>query len=190
MLIYAISVTFYEIHCVSSCHPGVGSVRLGDDIKPLLLSGCAHPGAGDIFWGGVPQRIRPLYTAGMFLAAASYFAFTYFLLFRLSPVEAQIGGRFGFWVFNALYALILIPSALWMPLTFAAIGQSSEGLVWAVRLVLAVVGLASLGLLAALLSVEPRQPLWAYWLAVAGSVGFCFQTMVLDALIWAAFFPM
>jgi hypothetical protein len=73
--------------------------------------------AGD-FWGGVPDGLRSLYTVNMFLAAAGYFAFTFFLMYRLKPTTRG-GGRFGLGTFNALYALILIPSALWMPLTFA-----------------------------------------------------------------------
>jgi hypothetical protein len=147
-----------------------------------------HPAAADALWGGVPQGLRTFYTAGMLVAAAGYLAFTQFLLLQLNPDEARIGKRLGFGVFNGLYAAILVPSALWMPLTFAWIGHPGAGLWWAIRLVLAVVGLASLGLLAALLSVEPRRPAWAYWLAVAGSIGFSVQTAVLDALIWAAFF--
>ena len=147
-----------------------------------------HPGSSEVLWGGVPQQIRPFYTAVMFLAAAGYFAFTCFIFFRLDPGETQIYRRFGFWGFNALYAAILVPSALWMPLTFLAVEQSSVLLLWMVRIVLVVVGLASLSLLFALLKVEPRRPLWAYWLAVLGAVFFCIQTAVLDALLWAAFF--
>jgi hypothetical protein len=146
-----------------------------------------HPGASDILWGGVPQDIRPFYTVGMFLAAAGYFAFTYFLL-RLTPYETQVIHRFGYGVFNTLYAAILIPSALWMPLTFMAVERSSPILLWIVRVVLAVVGVASLGLLYALVNVKPRQPWWAHRMAVIGSVAFCIQTVLLDAIIWGALF--
>jgi hypothetical protein len=149
-----------------------------------------HPDAGTILWGGVPQSIRPLYTASMFLAAAGYFAFTYFVLFRLDPDAAQVARRLGFGVFNALYAAILIPSALWMPLTFLAVEQSSPALLWIVRVVLAVVGIASLGLFFALMTVKPRQPWWAHRIAVVGSVGFCIQTVLLDAILWVAFFSL
>jgi hypothetical protein len=147
-----------------------------------------HPNAGQALWGGVPDRIQPFYTAGMFLAATGYFAFTYFILFRLNPSKTQVFGRFGFGVFNILYAAILIPSALWMPLTFWALEKSSLCLLWTVRMVLAAVGLASLSLLLALLKVEPRLPRWAHRLAVAGSASFCLQTIILDAIIWVAFF--
>lgn len=148
----------------------------------------SHPNATNVLWGGVPASIRPLYTAGMFLAAAGYFAFIYFILFRLDPDKARVEHRFGFGIFNALFAAILIPSALWMPLTFAAAAASSVALLWVVRLVLAAVGIASLSLLVALLNVEPRQPTWAYLLAVTGCVAFCLQTAVLDMIVWSAYF--
>ena len=147
-----------------------------------------HPNASQILWSGVPQEIQPFYTVGMFLAAAGYFAFTYFILFRLHPQDARVADRFGFGLFNALYAVVLIPSALWMPLTFLAVEQSSQTLVWTVRIVLLLVAAASLGLLAALLKVAPRQPLWAHRLALVGMVGFCLQTVLLDAIFWGAYF--
>jgi hypothetical protein len=149
-----------------------------------------YPNAGDVLWGGVPESIRPFYTANMFVAAAGYFAFIYFTLFRLSPANTRVFDRYGFGLFNALYAAILLPSALWMPLSLLAVEQASPALAWLVRLDLAVVGLASLGLIFALLKVEPRQPRWAHVLAVAGSVGFCIQTVLLDAIIWAALFQL
>jgi hypothetical protein len=147
-----------------------------------------HPNATDVLWGGVPGSIRPFYTAGMFLAAVGYFAFIHFVFFRLKPAAARVGNRFGFGAFNILFAAILIPSALWMPLTFAAAETSSIVLLWVVRMALAAVGLASLGLLAALLNTQPRQPRWAYWLAVIGCAAFCLQTAVLDMVVWSAYF--
>jgi hypothetical protein len=152
------------------------------------LSVQAHPNAVDLLWGGVPQALRPFYTACMFIAAAGYFAFTYYILFRLDPPVTQLFGHFGFGLFNSLYAAILIPSSLWMPLTFLALERSSQVLLWAVRLDLALVALASVGLLIALLNVQPRRPAWAIRLAIAGAIGFCIQTVLLDSIIWSAFF--
>jgi hypothetical protein len=140
-------------------------------------------------WGGVPDSLRPVYTISMLLAAAGYFAFSYFVFFRLDPATARIGSRIGFGAFNVLYALILIPSALWMPLTFTMLEAPSEELWWAIRLTLGLVGVASLGLLAALLTVQSPGAAGARWVAVIGSVAFCFQTAILDALVWPAFFP-
>ncbi len=146
-----------------------------------------HPDPG-AFWGGVPDGLRPVYTINMFLAAAGYFAFTYFLMYRLKPATDTAGGP-GLGVFNLLYLLILLPSALWMPLTFAMLDAPSEGLWAAIRLTLAAVAIGSLGLLVGLLIVRPRTPSLSHKLAVAGSLAFCMQTAVLDALVWPAYFP-
>jgi hypothetical protein len=143
---------------------------------------------GDV-WGGVPETLRPLYTVTMLLAAAGYFAFSYFVLLKVDPDRSRIGDRFGFGAFNLLYALILIPSALWMPLTFEMLESPGPGLWWAIRLVLGAVGIGSLGILAAIIAVRPVSAPGARRVALAGSAAFCLQTAVMDALIWPAYFP-
>ena len=148
----------------------------------------AHPEAGSDFWGDVPAAMQPGYVVTMLLAATGYFAFTRFL-FRLHPAQVKIGERFGYGVFKWIYALILVPSALWMPLTFAMIENPSAGLWVSIRLTLAAVGIGSLLLIAALLRMQPRAPKGAFRFAVAGSIAFTFQTAILDALVWPAFFP-
>jgi hypothetical protein len=140
-------------------------------------------------WGGVPVGLLPVYVASMALATAGFFAFTYFLLFQADPDRARIAGRFDYGLFEGLYAMILVPSALWLPLTSAMVQQPSSLLWLGIRLVLAVVGLASVALLLALLGLRPRQPVRAYGLAVAGSLAFCIQTAVLDLFVWTALFP-
>jgi hypothetical protein len=147
-----------------------------------------QPEAGTLLWGGVPAAMRPLYTAGMLIAALGYFAFTGYLFLGVDAREARVGERFGFGIFNGLYIGILVPSALWMPLTFVMVEQPSAWLWLVIRIVLAIVGLSSLGLLTALLFLQPKRKAWAYWLAVAGTVGFSIQTAILDAVVWTAFF--
>jgi hypothetical protein len=148
----------------------------------------AHPEAGGDFWGGVPEAMRSGYVVTMLLAVAGYFAFTRFV-FRLRPAQVRVANRFDYRSFQAIYALILLPSALWMPLTFAMIQDPSAGLWLAIRLTLALVGVGSLALVAALLWLQPSKPKVAYRLAVAGSLAFAFQTAILDALVWPAYFP-
>ncbi len=140
-------------------------------------------------WGDVPAALLPVYVVSMLLAAAGYFAFTGFLLFGPDPDKVLIAGRVGYGLFHVLYLLILFPSAMWLPLTAAMVQQPSSALWLSIRLVLALVGLGSIGLLLALLFLRPRLPAWPYWLAVAGSTAFCFQTAVLDLFVWTAFFP-
>jgi hypothetical protein len=124
----------------------------------------------------------------MFLAALGYFAFTTFLIFVLDLETAQIKIQAGFKAFNVLYAAILIPSALWMPLTFAYLAHPGNLLWLADRLVLSIVGLAALGMLSALLNIQPRKPAWFFWLAFTGSAFLTIQTALLDALIWTNYF--
>ncbi|MBM3156917.1 MAG: hypothetical protein FJ004_06495 [Chloroflexi bacterium] len=149
----------------------------------------ANPANSNALWGGVPTSIIPLYTVCMLLAAAGYFAFSYYVFFRIDPDIAEIGNVFDFKLFLILYGLILFPSALWMPLTFAMLKKPGRALWWAIRITLFVVGLGSLGLLLALLGLEPVESAPLRWLAVSGSVFFCVQTALLDALVWPKYFP-
>jgi len=148
----------------------------------------AHPEFGDDFWGGVPESLRSGYVISMLLAVAGYFAFTRFV-FRLRPAKARIAERFDYRVFQLIYALILVPSALWMPLTFAMIQDPGAGLWFAIRLTLALVGIGSLLMVTALIWLKPNSPKVSHRLAVAGSIAFTFQTAFLDALVWPAYFP-
>ncbi len=157
-------------------------------IGSYVLGLRGQSGGADVLWGGVPASIRPVYGVSMILSALGYFAFLYFVLFRLTPDEVRIGGRFGFSLFFAIFLVMLIPSAFWMPLTNVYVSNPSTGLWIAVRTVLLLVGLASIGLLWALLSLQPKNHGVAYWLAMAGSGYFAFHTAILDAIIWAALF--
>lgn len=148
----------------------------------------ARPDAAQILWGGVPQQIQPYYTVNMLLAAAGYFPFTFYILFRLDPRTARVAGRFGYNLFTWLYAAILLPSALWLPLVYVAVEQSSQSWLWVVRVALILVGAASMGLLVILLKNRLQKAGVAYWLALVGSVFFCIQTVLLDAIVWGAFF--
>lgn len=143
---------------------------------------------GASLWGGVPAGIRGFYTLNMFLAAAGYFLFTPYILFRLPPDTLRIAGRFGFGLFHALYALVLLPSALWLPLTAHMIEQPSAVAWLAVRIDLALVALGSLGLLASLMALPSNAPRGRA-LAVLGLIPFCLQTVVLDGIVWPALFP-
>jgi hypothetical protein len=145
------------------------------------------PSAVDILWGGVPQGVRPVYTVSMFLAAAGYIVFTAYILFGIQPESTRLFKRFGYTLFHWIYLLILIPSALWLPLTYLAATQSSPVLLWIVQLVLALVGIASLTLLLSLINLKSPPSPWFHRAAIVGGVFFCIQTVLLDAIIWSVF---
>ena len=179
----------------NSMHPDHRSLLILNVLGGIAVLGsyvigiATHPETSSQVWGGVPESIRPLYTVNMFLAAAGYFAFSFFVFFRLDPDRARLPGNRGFRAYHVLYALILIPSALWMPLTFAMIDAPSAGLWAAIRLVLFLVGLGSLGLIAAITTVRPADAPIAWGIAIAGAIPFAIQTALLDALVWPAYFP-
>lgn len=148
----------------------------------------AQPGGADVLWGGVPAGIRPVYAVSMILSALGYFAFMYYIFFKLTPSGVSIAGTFDFSLFYYIFLAILIPSALWMPLTNVYVGNPTTFNWVTVRTVLAIVGLASIALVWALLSLQDKVPGVFYWLAVVGSGYFAFHTAILDAIVWAALF--
>jgi hypothetical protein len=156
-------------------------------ISSYIYGFLTHSNVSQILWGDVPAGLRPMYTVCMLVAAAGYFALAYFV-FRLDLLETRVFDRFGFEFFNFLYLLILVPSALWMPLTLLTIERSSAVLIWIVRLDLALVAAGSLGLLLAVLNTRPRPSTPRYILAILGSATLCLQTVILDAIVWSIYF--
>ena len=180
----------------SSLHPlqrrliGLNGVGGSAVLGSYAYGFVAHAETVGEVWGGVPQWLRPLYTVSMLAAAVGYFAFTFFVLFRIEPRAVRISRRIGYAGFLWLYALILIPSALWMPLTFALLAAPSPGWWTAIRGVLAAVGIGSLGFVLAIRNAAPANATTARRLALLGALAFTFQTAVLDALVWPAYFPL
>jgi len=151
----------------------------------LWLRGSA--GGANALWGGVPTKIRPVYTTSMVLSAIGYLAVLYYLFFEATPSEAQIWGEAGFVWFIPIIVLMLFPSALWMPLSSLYVDRPSAGTWVAIRTVLFIVGLASIALAWALLTLKPSGGT-AYWVAVGGSIWFALHTFILDAVLWGALF--
>ncbi len=145
-------------------------------------------GGANVLWGGVPANIRPVYFVSMIICAVAYFAILYYLFFRLTPGEVVIAGRFNYSLFYIIFILMLIPSALWMPLTNLYVANPGTGLWIGIRTVLFIVGLASIALCWAILSIQGKVPGVSYWLAVVGAGYFAFHTMILDGIVWAALF--
>ena len=160
---------------------------------PLVLASYAYcilvwPEASSLMWGGVPAWLEPFYTAWMFAAAAGYFSYSYVFILRTDPARARFG-RWGYGFLTPAYALALIPSALWMPATKWMMDEPNTLRWWLVRLDLFAVAAGSLMLLWAAFKLEPRPATYLRRLALIGGCAFCVQTVLLDALIWTALFP-
>lgn len=133
-------------------------------------------------WGTIGGAGRALYTVSMLAAASGYFAFAPFLL--------RHGDRapLTFHRLDLLLVLVLLPSALWMPLAFEYLDAPSRGLWVTMRAGLLITGGASAAIVHAVWSVRDAPPR-ARRLALAGALAFTFQTLVLDALVWPNAFP-
>ena len=161
-----------------------GAAVIGGYMQGLLT----HTEGANALWGGISGSVRPLYGISMIAAALGYFAFLYFIMLRLIPSEVRIAGRFGFRLFYLIFVGILVPSAFWMPLTYAMINNPGNGLWVGICTVLTLVGLASCALVWTLLTLQHKKPTKSYRLAVIGSGYFCFHTAVLDMLLWPVLF--
>lgn len=172
--------TFVIINVIGGCAV-LGSYAHGFAADPQLVPQ---------LWGGVPEAVRPYYTANMFLAAAGYLIAFAYILRRLSPAERAVGGTPLYERLNWLYAAALFCAALWMPLSLAMLKAPDAALWWCVRAVLLVTGGAAVAILALVVQLRQHGAAGAFfWLSVAGLGAFVLQTAVLDALIWPALFP-
>jgi hypothetical protein len=146
------------------------------------------PNAADALWGGVPAGARPLYTVAMVGATLGYFVFGFHLLFGVDASAMELPFGLGYSVFSAVFVIILLPSALWLPLSAAYIAEPSEGLWWAIRGVLWLVATGSVALVALLYGLRSTSPEFFWWPAVIGAGLFAFQTAVLDGIVWVALY--
>ena len=160
-----------------------GVAVLGSYVHGLVT----HPETRNELWGSMPLELQAVYNVTMWLAAAGYFLFSYDFVVRTDADEVRFGGA-GFGLINVLYALIMVTSALWMPLTFAYFDNPTHGLWLAVRIDLFGVAAGSIGLMVALFIMRPRAEGLAGLLAMLGLLPFLLQTAFLDPLVWPQFF--
>jgi len=146
-----------------------------------------RPETRNALWGTIPAELQAVYGVTMWLAAGGYFFFSYYFLVRTDADEVRFG-PFGFGLINALYALIMVTSALWMPLTFAYLENPSPGAWLLVRADLLLVAVGTIGLTIALFTMKPRAEGLAGVLALLGLLLFAVQTAFLDPIVWPQFF--
>lgn len=76
----------------------------------------------------------------------------------------------------------------WQRLSTANMLPAALGYLAFTTFLLALIAIASLGLLAAVGSLPVRRPAWAWRLALVGCAVFCLQTVIFDAMIWSVYF--
>ncbi|MEZ4291399.1 MAG: hypothetical protein R3E53_13025 [Myxococcota bacterium] len=161
-----------------------GSAVLGSYVLAFVVEPAIRAG----LWGGIPEGgMRSFYTTNMFLAAASFFPTTWLLGFATQPEDMRARTGLPFETMLGAYAAILMPSALWLPLTALYIREPSALLWLGIRIDLFAVGLGAtlLGWMAFRRARRPRIER----VAAATFFFFWLQTMVLDALVWPWYYP-
>lgn len=157
-------------------------------IGSYVLGIQAHPGQGDRLWGGVPEGIRGIYTVSMLLSAVGYLLFFYHIALRMDPAKVNLPWSIPFGSFAVPFLLILVPSALWMSLTFSYLESPSIGSWIAVRVVLGLAALGSLVMLVMLAGLKSWSPDQFWWPSTIGAGIFAFHLLCLDALLWPVLF--
>ena len=161
-----------------------GIAVIGSYIYGLMT----HPGQGNDLWSGVPEAIRGVYGLSMLFAAAGYLLFFYQIVVRLKLATVKLPWGLPYPTFHVLFVAILLPSSLWMSLTFAWLSDPSAATWIAVRAVLFVVGLASAALFLVLAGLRTTAPDQHWWPATIGAAMFAFHTLGLDAILWPVLF--
>ncbi len=165
----------------------IGGIAVISSYVHGLLTTEARAGA---LWGGVPEELQSFYTISMLCAAAGYFPFTYFFVRCVDPDDSRFAGGTGFTLVSVCYVAILAASSFWLPMT-TQMSRSPSTFLWIlIRLDLAVVALGTIGLIVAATTIQPRtfRPVTRI-AALVGLAFFAVQTVLLDAIVWPAYFP-
>ena len=139
-------------------------------------------------WGGVPKILQPYIVASMFISALGYFFFTINFLINTDPQHIKFLGKFNFWYLHIIYLMILIPSAMWIDLTFTYMKTDNTIDWYYVISTLYCVAIFSIILLLFTVDTYVNNSSWLYMVSVFGVSIFTFHTLFLDGLIWTVFF--
>ena len=139
-------------------------------------------------WGGVPEILRPYIVGSMFIAAFGYFFFTYNFIVNVDLQSTKFFGKFSTLYLYAIYLLILIPSSLWIDLTFKYM-ESGLTIDWLyVVSILYCVGISSVFLFLFIIDSGDASKQFIYLASFIGGCFFVFHTLFLDGILWTSFF--
>ena len=124
----------------------------------------------------------------MFISGIGYFFFTYNFLMNVDPQNVMFLNRFSYWSLHIIYLLVLIPSMLWIDLTYKYIKSGSAFDWYVVVIILFCVAVASIILFLFTIDTKFDNKNFIYLASVFGVSFFVFHTLFLDGLIWTVFF--
>ena len=133
-------------------------------------------------WGGVPLKLQPIIICSMFMSAFGYLLFTYNFLVNIDANKVFLK-KFNYYHLNIIYLLLLIPSMLWINLTFKYM-NSGNMIDWmVVILMLFSVAISSIIILLFTINTQKLNSFYVF-----GAALFAFHTVFFDAILWIIFF--
>ena len=146
----------------------------------------SYPQHGEALWGGIHGDLRKVFIGSMFLAAAGYLVFCFYVV-RLHGLSGDQGMSLHLWV-TMMSTIFLVSAALWMPATISFIHQGHT-IFWVVAITSLWITAGSLLALTAILVLNSDLPAtMGRYLAILGIAYISFHCLVLDALIWVRLF--
>lgn len=143
--------------------------------------------SADILWGGTPKKIRCVYTVSMLISALSFLITTIYIFLLMKNTNIQLPYSMNINIFYILYAILLICSAIWIPLINVMVNKPSSVIWLCIRMGLILVGLSALGILILLIGIVPQPANSLYWVSAIGMSIFFIHTGVLDVFLWPYF---
>ena len=156
-------------------------------LSSYLICSILYPTYSRSLWGSASDKVIMFFVISIFLAAAGYIWFTFYLLKGNKLEDCSFGKLSGAKVINLLYLVVLVCSAIWMP---ASISFSIAENIFAeliIRFILWMVGLASLGILIYIYKIninDGKSSFLSHMFALLGAMVFTIHTLILDAVIW------
>jgi len=156
-------------------------------LSSYLFCFILYPTYSRSLWGSASDQVIMFFVISMFLAASGYVWFTFYLLKGAKLEDSGFVTIFGTKTINLLYLVVLVCSAIWMP---ASISFSMGENILAeliIRLVLWMVGLASVGILIYIYKINinhGKSSFISHMFALLGAIVFTIHTLILDAVIW------
>ena len=142
-------------------------------------------------WGNIDKGLQKFYTFSMIMTTVSFLAIIVFIQNVLNDDTEIFGKKFkngGFDYYFQPLALIILPSIIWMPITYLYLKKPNILWRYAIVAILATVALGGCLLMYALQNTNYKtlinNNLHSYNAALIGSKYLAFHLTVLDAIYW------
>ena len=143
-------------------------------------------------WGNIDKGLRTIYKYSMILTTLSFLAILFFIHFSVDSNTRVFGSKFnegGFDYYFQPIALIILPSIIWMPITYLYLIEKNFLWRYAIVATLMTVALGGCLLMYAVENTKPKELINHHLrnrnIALVASKYLAFHLTVLDAIYWS-----